>query len=142
MALQLVWKWRSHSRDRKSLSLQVSDISFESHWGPAVKFSSLTSHTLRHLRHVEAARTSRTRFRCVFPRCRGDLDSGPIPPSTNYTAPMSRYEVIPAQKCRRERQIWLICSKTKETIECLRKRKKKNFWFSNKGINSDERWTS
>lgn len=70
------------------------------------------SHTLRHLRHVEAVWTSRRRFRWAFPRCGGELDSGPHPPSTNYTAPMSRYEVIPAQVCRRETQILLICSKT------------------------------
>ncbi len=63
------------------------DISFESLWGPAVEFSSPTLHTLRHLRHVEASRTSRTSFKRAFPRCGGDRDSGPHPPSTNYTAP-------------------------------------------------------
>lgn len=85
------------------------------------------SHTLRHLRHVEAVRTSKRRFRWAFPRCGGDLDSGPHPPSTNYTAPMSRYEVIPAQVCRRETQIFINMLKDcifRNLAECLRKRKK------------------
>ncbi len=106
------------------------DISFESLWGPAVEFSSPTLHTLRHLRHVEASRTSRTSFKWANAlRRRPRL----WPPSTIHKlhSSMSRYEVIPDQLCRRERQSLLICSKKKNDCICsnpaesLGERKKK-----------------